>query len=374
MVKKVLLVTNIPSPYNVELFYYLQTHVKQYKFYVLYYNKTESNRQWNIDESKIIDSYFANSKVFKIKTPLDYRYIHIVTSVEKIFNKIAPDIIISWEYNPTSVRALMWCKVNKKKFISVSEGTLLTEQNLWFIQKLTRKYIAKNADAFLVSGTKAEEKILSWGISRERIYKALLTVDISIFKNSTRNLNENIILYVGSMVKRKGIDLLIRALPKIHNNYILRIVGNGSSEEIHQLKTLAEDQKVSDRIVWCGFKCGEDLVKEYQQASVFVMPTREDCFGLVLLEALAAGVPIVTSKFADGAYDTVEEGKTGWIINPYDSLEFASAIDKVLDDITFQENCYLYSRKLIQKFEYENVIKGYISALNFVSDTNEENC
>lgn len=366
IMKRVLLITNIPSPYSVDLFYYLQKEITDYEFYVLYTSKTEDNRQWKVDETKIINTTYVKSWVLRIKTKLDYRYIHITKGINNKLNEILPDVIISWEYNPTSVQAMKWCKLKKKKFISGTDGTLRTEQNLWFIQKLTRKYIAKNADAFLVSGIKAEEKILSWGVDKKKVFKKLLTVDLSIFKKATRSVNNNTILYVGSLVERKGVDLLICALSNIKNDYILRIVGNGRENELQKLKKLAEQKGVADKIVWCGFKTGDELVKEYQEAAVFVMPTREDCFGLVLLEAMAVGVPIIASKFADGAYDVVKNGITGWIVDPYNDVEFAEAIDKIINDVDFQNNCYTHSRKEIEKFEYSEVSKGFVDAINFV--------
>lgn len=364
--KRVLLLTNIPSPYNVDLFYYLQKNIEKYEFLILYTSKTEDNRQWTIDEKKLINTSFADSIVIKIKTHLDYRYIHITKGIKHELNRVQPDIVIGWEYNPTSVMAMSWCKKKKKKYISVTEGTLLTEQNLWFIQKLTRKYIAKNADAFLVSGIKAKEKILSWGIEKNKIFTELLTVDTSIFSDAKRCPDKHTILYVGSMVERKGVDLLIKALPKIRNDFKLRIVGNGKPKEFAYLRKLAEEENVSDKIEWCGYKSGMDLVNEYQHATVFAMPTREDCFGLVLVEALAAGVPIVASKYADGAYDTVDAGKTGWIVDPYNTDEFASAIDMVLGNVEFQNKCYENSRSMIKKFEFSEVDKGFESAIEFV--------
>lgn len=65
--KKVLLVTNIPAPYRVDLFYYLQTHVKQYEFYVMYCAKEADNRCWNVDNTKLLNTTFTKTKVISIK-------------------------------------------------------------------------------------------------------------------------------------------------------------------------------------------------------------------------------------------------------------------------------------------------------------------
>lgn len=363
--KKILFIANIPSPYSVDLFYYLQTNIKRYKFYVLYTNRSEDNREWTINKEKLKNTVILKSKILKVKTKLDVRYIHIPGNITKMIKKINPDMVIAWEYNIAAVQSMIWCKTHKKKFISVTEGTLLTERNLWLVQKATRKMVVSGADAFLVSGIKAREKLLKWGVKEETIFTELLTVDVNEFLGGPRTVESNIILYVGSMVKRKGLDLLISSLPLIQNHYVLRIVGNGTEEEISNLKKMAQNLGVSDRIEWCGFKEGKDLVREYKQAAVFVLPTREDCFGLVLLEALACGVPIVASKYADGAYDIVTEGKNGLMVDPYKKEELAKAIDFVLGNPQIWPEWEEYSLETVKKFSYPEVSKGIIDAIEF---------
>ena len=171
------------------------------------------------------------------------------------------------------------------------------------------------------------------------------------------------ILYVGSLIKRKGLDLLIKALKYVDSNYELRIVGNGSESEVDNIKRLAQKNGALDKIVFCGFKQDMELLKEYENASLFVLPTREDCFGLVLVEALAMGTPIIASKYADGAYDTIEDYKNGIIVDPYDEIKFGKTIESVLNG-----NVCLNGddRNILDKFKFKNTIQGYVNAINYV--------
>ena len=193
--KKILFVTNIPSPYSADLFYYLQSSIKKYKFYVLYTHETEDNRKWTIDKEKLKNTIILKSRILKVKTKLDIRYIHIPGKVFNTISRVNPDMVIAWEYNIAAVQSMIWCKRHNKKFISVTEGTLLTESNLWLIQKITRKMIISTANAFLVSGIKAKEKLLSWGVKKEKIFTELLTVDVNNFVGGHREVKKNIILY-----------------------------------------------------------------------------------------------------------------------------------------------------------------------------------
>ena len=75
--KRIVLITNIPSPYLVDLFDYMHRNLTEYEFHVIYTSRTEDNRLWNIDEEKMKNSHVLKSRVLKIRKKLDDRYIHL---------------------------------------------------------------------------------------------------------------------------------------------------------------------------------------------------------------------------------------------------------------------------------------------------------
>ena len=366
--KRVVLITNIPSPYRVDLFDYMQKNLTGYEFHVIYTSRREDNRLWNINEDKMKNSHVLESKVLKIRGKLDARYIHLPGNIGALLSELSPDIVIGFEYNPAALQSFLWCKMHKVKFIHLTDGTLYSERNVGTIQKLSRKIIIPRADASIASSTKAKEKLLAWGAKKESIFESLLTVDTTPFIKAEKSFEGNRILYVGSMIPRKGVDLLLNALQFVNADYELRIVGNGTAEEVETFKQQAKDLGIENKITWCGFQTGEALVEEYRQASVFVLPTREDCFGLVLLEALSARTPIVSSKYADGAYDIVRNGENGFIVDPEDGKAMGEAISSILKNVSlqkqFSENCI----PEIEKFSFEAVSKGYVKAIEYVSE------
>ena len=359
--KKAAFVTNIPSPYRVDLFYYLQTHLNEYEISVIYTSRSEDNRKWDLREEKLLNTHILKSKILKLRGKLDARYIHFPANVGSVLNTIQPDVVVAFEYNPAALQSLLWCRTHKRKFIHLTDGTLYSERNLNIVQRASRKIICGSADACIASSTKAQEKLVSWGVAREKIFKSFLTVDISPYRDIPRKPVPGQLLYVGSMVKRKGLDLLISAMPYVKSPVTLHIVGNGTPEEIAELKQLAQEKNVADSIVFRGFLQGAALREEYSHAQAFVFPTREDCFGLVLLEAMGAGVPIVASKYADGAYDVVLEGENGWIADPDDAQQFAQAIDRA-NTVPLRGS----SRQHIDQFTFESVAVGYSNALHYV--------
>lgn len=360
---KVAMITNIPSPYRVDLFHYIQTHVEDFSFHVIYTNRNEDNRCWDIPEEKFINTHILESRIIKVRNKLDTRYIHLPGAVGKSLSEIMPDVVIAFEYNPAALQALFWCRTHGKKFIHLTDGTLHSERNINPVQKLTRKIICGSADACIASSTKAKEKLLAWGVAEEKIFISLLTVDISPYRGLERTPVPGRLLYVGSMIPRKGLDLLVDALPYVKEAVELRIVGNGTEDQIQELKQTAAEKGVADKLTFCGFLQGEALLDEYRKAHVFVLPTREDCFGLVLLEAMCAGVPIVASKYADGAYDTVIDGQNGYIVDPFSPTELAQAIARVLEEC----DALATSKEQIEKFTFGNVSAAYVKAVDYVS-------
>ena len=360
---KVAIVTNIPAPYRVDLYYYMQKMIKNYEIHIFYGGTADSQgRSWSIPEKKLINSHFFEIKeVIKVGSN-DNRYIQIWSTIGKELYKLKPIVVICFEYNLSAVLSVLWCKWYRVKFIHLTDGTLYSERNISKGQKLLRKIIISNADAFIASSTKAKEKLLAWKVKEEEIFKAYLTTNIEKYNNIRGNPIPKRILYVGSLINRKGLDLLIQALTYIHCPFELHIVGDGNEQQKNFLKKLAIKLGVIDNIVWCGFKENEELLKEYSEASVFVLPTREDCFALVLVEALATRIPIVASRYADGAYDTVIHRKNGLIIDPYNKEDFGKGIEEVLTHSSYKK----YAEKMdIEKFDFSYISEKYIQAIEF---------
>lgn len=358
---RVAIVTNIPSPYRVDLFYYMQTHITEHEFHVIYTSKNEDNRSWDIPEEKLMNSRILDAKILKVKNNLDTRYIHLPANIGRELSKIMPDVVVAMEYNPAALQALFWTKLHRKGFVHWTDGTLHSERNIGKVQKLTRKIICGNADSCIASSTKAKEKLLAWGVPEERIFISLLTVDIAPYLTLKRDPVPGRILYVGRITRGKGLELLLEALQYVKQDFELRIVGDGEAELVAELKEEATSLGMADKIAWCGYKSGTALEEEYSHAQVFVLPTKDDCFGLVLLEAMCAGVPIVASKYADGAYDVVVEGENGRIADPFSPMEFAQKIDKVLE----KYDTLPCGNKHTKKFTFENVSAAYIEAVTY---------
>lgn len=362
--KKVLIISNIPSPYRTALYAYLQEHQKDVRFQVLYTSRIESDRAWTQDSGGLKDTYFQSSKVLSVKGGkiggTATRFIHIPQGLEKMLGSLSPDVIIGSEYNLSAVQALLWAKRHGVPFINLTDGTLRSETYIGAVQKFTRKLIISRADAFLASSTKAREKLLHWGAAEEKIAISYLTVPAAPFLQLQREPEMGRILYVGRISHEKGLDLLVDALAQTHAPWALRVVGNDVGGEKQLVQSKIDALGLTGRVQFLGYKEGAALLEEYSKASVLAVPSRSDCFGLILVEGGCAGVPIAASCYADGAYDVITPGVNGLLADPEDPAAFSSCLDALLEKPLPAEGL---RETLGEKFSFQRAAEGYFQAL-----------
>lgn len=361
--KRAVLITNIPSTYRVDFFRFLQEQYQEYEFHIIFSGAGMENRKWTVELEGLSHVHFLKSRTIIIRKRFDDRYVFLPVGVEKTLQEIAPELVFAMEYNPTILRAVHWCRKKKIPFISWTDGTLNSEKNIGKVQRLSRSYIIKRADAFIASSTASKEAQIAYGAAPERCFISYLTVDIEKYLAKKESYEARQLLYVGSLIQRKGLDLLLPALAEAADDIRLVIVGEGQERPL--LEQQVKKLNLTERVEFKGYVEGEPLRQLYASSDAFILPTREDCFGLVLLEAMCASLPIISSKYADGARDLVEEGKNGYIVDPEDTKAFAAAIDRLFSEGKIaQMGSYSYEKA--QEFAFSNVAEGCMAALHDV--------
>jgi len=365
LMNKVVIISNIPAPYRVKLYKYMHDQYSNYDFHILYSGDAKSQgREWTIDENELVNTSFYKVKQITYNGKLYTRYIPFYSNISDILNRLNPDVIISFEYGLTAIQSLLWCKFKRRKYIHLTDGTIFSERNISLLQTWSRRFIIKNSDAFIASSSKSKEKLLHYGADIKKIFVALLTTNIDDYKyHISEKTSKNNILYVGKCENRKGLDLLFCALTNVKVDFKLKIIGDGESEYIEYLKQQLLKLNLHDKVSFTPFLEGNELIHEYHNADVFVLPSREDCFGLVLVEALASGLPIIASKYADGAYDVIENGVNGIITDPYDPIKMAKDIEEVLIHNRYRKNAINMST---DKFNFSHIASIYINAIDYV--------
>ena len=372
--KKVAIIFAAPSPYRINLFnYLLDNYSEKYEFTFLFATRPKDfGRQWTIDEDALRNTEFLKSKKLKISIGKYNKNTNFPIKIFSTLNRINPDIIIGSEYSPSIVLSYFWAKLNKKKYISWSDGILHTERNINIIQKILRKQICKNSDALISSSSETKKAQISYGAKEDKIFISYLTVDINKYLIPDHYYKEqnNNFLFVGRLLKLKGVDLILKALSTIEEDYKLFIIGDG--EEKQNLECLCEELNIKNKVEFLGYLEGEKLVNYYRKCSTFIFPSLDDCFGLVLLEAICSKMALIGSKYSGATHDIIVEGENGIIIDPYNINDTAIKLKNFINNKKMISYYQSNSQINLNKFTFANVAGELINALNYVGDIHEQ--
>ena len=381
MVKNVLIITNIISPYRIPLFNYISLH-KNIKLKVVALAELENNRNWEIKKDYIKFDYeilpgwhsFVRGKKREIA-------IHINKYVIKILRKFNPDVVITSGYDSLAYwQAFLYCKFYRKKYILWNGTTLLSAGSTRGGRGLLKRIIVKGADRYVAYGTKAKEYLEYLGAKSENTYISTNTIDMEYFQSKVveyRNKDsfmkerkkypKYLLLYVGQLIRRKGIIQILGALNILEDpNIGFIIVGNGPEEE--NLKAFCAEKRLQN-VFFEGFQQQEMLPKYYALADVFILPSFEEVWGLVVNEALASGLYVLSSKYAGASYDLMKEGWNGEVFDPNKVEEIVELIkrakENIKDIIMRREDI---NQHACNEFSIEKSAQEFIRAINSVKN------
>ena len=240
------------------------------------------------------------------------------------------------------------------------------------------KRVMDSADAIVVSTALEKEDLVQLYRARpHNVHVIPAGVDLEMFRpmDQTRarqalGLSEKrVILYVGRLEPLKGVDLLINTVPFLEDpgDTRLMVVGGqpGKDKELHRLKALASRLGIQEKVTFTGALKQAELPNYYNAADVFVLPSHYESFGLVALEAMACGTPVVVSRVG-GLKTFVRDGETGYLI-PWRTPEpFAQRMDVLLANPALRKTMGKAARAKAQEMSWSVVadrMSDYYSCL-----------
>jgi len=175
--------------------------------------------------------------------------------------------------------------------------------------------------------------------------------------------NDMLFIFVGNPYIRKGLDRVIEALPALGGrNYKLLICGKDNPEPFKQL---AERLGVADKLVW-NVGLTSEIKKYFAAADAFVFPTRYEPFGLVITEAMASGLPAITTKLS-GAAELIEDGKDGLLMDdPEDVVTLKSYMIRLADDSALRSRMGAAARSKIEQYTWDRTADVMMEVLEKV--------
>ncbi len=361
---KVLFITNVPSPYRVDFF----NELGKYCDLTVVFEKKASNERdasWRNYTFKTFKGIFL--KGISISTDSAFCF-----GLNKIIKNGHFDKIICTNFSSlTGMRSILYMRRKKISYFLESDGGF--EKSGIGLRERIKKYFIRGAEGYFSTSDVHDQYYLKYGAEKKKIYRypftSLLKKDIIVdsLDNKERaalrrllGMNESkIILTVGQFIHRKGFDLLLRASVGLPQDVGVYFVGGVPTDEYLQMK-----EKLGLRNVhFEGFKLKEELKKYYQAADLFVLPTREDIWGLVVNEAMANGLPVITTDKCVAGIELVQNERNGFIVRSEDYLALQEALLKTLSDNNACSFMGKESLSIIKEYTIEKMSERHLKVL-----------
>lgn len=360
--KRLALLINVIAPYRLPIYASL---AESFDTWILH-GGTEPNRSWKVD----LPSGLNVQRVFTLQLKMrkkngiagvsDVSYVHLNLGLLWRLVQCRPDIIVSIEMGLRTICAVIYGKLAHVPVWVWWGGTLHSERNIPRMKVILRRFLVRHVKRWISYGATTTEYLESIGISREQILQIQNCVPQETFQvapsKPTDRFNGRprpLIVSVGQLVQRKGYDKLIEACGRLaarNAQFSLVIVGQGPERD--RLQALAKENGI-EHFEILPDQSQSDLNEIYRSADVFMFPTLEDIWGLVVNEAMWAGTPVLCSKYAGCAAELLPESN---VFDPMSPASFDAALARVLERtlcppdrsklLTWQEVSLLMRRSL----------------------------
>jgi glycosyltransferase involved in cell wall biosynthesis len=258
----------------------------------------------------------------------------IFISLHLAFSK-RPDFIISYAMYPHGIIAFLVAKLSRTPLIiSVIHINEMDGYGFFFPQLYIS--ILMRCNIITTTGSKTREKLIIRGISPDKIFLLPHAVDTEkFFPIDTKKMYD--ILYLGTVSERKHPDIVIKALHQVKKStkkqIMLCIAGSGSPSYEIYIKQLIQEMDLASNVTFAGFVL--DTAATYNMSKIYILPTESEGLPFTVLEAMACGVPVITTNAGDMT-DTVKDNINAILVEQWDDVKaFSTGITRLLDDSIF---------------------------------------
>lgn len=279
------------------------------------------------------------------------QYIRITAAVAKIFRQERPDVvhvqavdflalvvgIVARRFRIPSVVKyagdFVWERMNRAALISLPyEKVFDSTLKARILTYIERSILSQYDRIWATSAFQRDSLVRLLRISENRIVSHPNFISLRPFASHSRRDGPLTILSACRFARWKNVDLVIRAFAHLNTvDARLIIVGGGSTDVENELKALAQTLAIKDRVTFTGSVSPLDIHQLFHEADIFVSGSSYEPFGIVLVEAMAAGLPVVATR-TGGIPEVVPDGAAGYLVEPGDVQAMASRLQLLLDD------------------------------------------
>jgi len=306
-------------------------------------------------------------KAFKLLPRVDASVV--MPSMVKCLLKERADIIHAHNYCYfPAYSAALACQVSKVPMILTTHAG--TESLLPNLRKLydctVGKFVLHSASHIIALTKQDADYFISLDAKPEKLSIIPNGVDEKFLSHigngddfkKKYNIEGDVILFVGRLSRQKGLEYLLKAMPKIlkeNRDAVLVIVGEDFGIKA-RLTILATQLKIENHVIFTGSLPNELLLAAYDACEVFVLPSICEPFGIVVLEAMARGKPIVATNLG-AARNLIQDGLNGFLVEPKKPDQIAEKVSLLLQDKKMAKNMGAINKSIITKFSWDNIAR-----------------
>jgi glycosyltransferase involved in cell wall biosynthesis len=309
---RVVWATNVAAPYRLPVWEAL-SHRVDLEIWLLAAN--EYNRHWSIPGAHEFGVTLLRTVGLRRGESVHYFLTHHV-GVEGS----TPDAIVlpGWD-SPAAWQLMMWAKRRGVCTLAFNESTLESRQHSHGPLDRARSWFFRRADGVLTVSPGSTEAVLAGGVSASRVTQLVNAVDVQTIHHGAfgverpKERGPHTYLFIGQLIERKRPDLVVEALTRLVDDSRLVIAGEGPMAA--HLRDLVRRLRLDQRVDFRGYVQPADLPEILGRSDTLVLPSQEEVYGLVVTEALAAGLHVVVSERA-GVAGVVRGMQGTWVVEP----------------------------------------------------------
>jgi glycosyltransferase involved in cell wall biosynthesis len=310
--RRVVYWNNIPAPYMVERFDAVVGR-GNIALEAWFSERTHPDRSWRVDESA---------------WTFPHRFLPRRVPVPLLDPRFRADLLVSLYGAPEFVLGFALARARRLRTAFWSEVTFDAWQPRRRGRETLKRYLFSRVDGVITPGPDGRAFAERYGTPPERIHLAQHAIDVDFFSRpaprAELGVDGTTYVYVGRLWRGKGLDVLLDAYKRLRDASLV-LVGDGDEEP--RLRERVARERI-ENVVFAGFRHREELPAIYAAADVFVFPTLGDPYGLVVDEALAAGLPVVATDATGEIALRVRDGENGLIVAAGDPNALAAAMER----------------------------------------------
>lgn len=354
--KKILVVSSYPAPYRVAVF---QGLAETYEMEVYF--------EFNQDQNRNADWFVQNGNFQVLDHEESRRRFAVALAHLREY-----DLALAYDYNNANAGRLIRACIRQRIPYGINCDGAFIRKN--WLKDLVKRYYISHARVCFASGSHAEAYFLHYGADPKRIcfhrFTSLTEADIlssmpgeeekTALRRSLGLADRKTVLTIGQFIPRKGFDILLQAWEQADPAWQLVLIGGGEQEGAYR-------QQIADKglsgVVIRGFMAKDEVFQYYRAADLFVLPTREDIWGLVINEAMACGLPVVSTDQCIAAAELVEEGRGGYVVPAEDAGALAEAMGEILAEEGRGQDMGQFNLERIRGCTIANIVKQHVKAI-----------